>query len=101
MFICTKVGRVKVDEFDYSPESVRRSVLRSLERLGVERLDVCYAHDVEFVTATEVLGAVGELFKLRDEGKIRYVGISGNCNVFMSNARSTRFASRGTCGNGK
>ena len=77
MFICTKVGRIKIDEFDYSPPAVRGSVMRSLERLGVDRLDVVYCHDVEFVTRGEVIGAVGELFKLRDEGKIRYVGISG------------------------
>jgi D-arabinose 1-dehydrogenase len=77
MFICTKVGRVKLDEFDYEKDSVRKSVERSLERLGVEVLDVVYCHDVEFVTEKEVLGAVQELFKLREEGKIRYVGISG------------------------
>jgi len=77
MFICTKVGRIKIDEFGYSPPAVRASVMRSLERLGVERLDVVYCHDVEFVTRREVIGAVEELFKLRDEGKIRYVGISG------------------------
>lgn len=78
MFICTKVGRVKIDEFDYSPAWVRASVARSLERLGLEVLDVVYCHDVEFVTRKEVIGAVAELFKLRDEGKIRYVGISGS-----------------------
>jgi D-arabinose 1-dehydrogenase len=77
MFICTKVGRLGIREFDYSPESVRKSVLRSLERLGVEKLDVVYCHDVEFVTRREVILAVAELFKIRDEGKLRYVGISG------------------------
>jgi D-arabinose 1-dehydrogenase len=77
MFICTKVGRIRIDKFDYSPLAVRQSVMRSFERLGVEVLDVVYCHDVEFVTEKEVLGAVAELFKFRDEGKIRYVGISG------------------------
>ena len=50
MFICTKVGRKKIDEFDYSPSAVRESVMRSLERLGLDELDVVYCHDVEFVT---------------------------------------------------
>ena len=68
---------MKVDEFDYRPEWVRSSVQRSCERLGVEVLDVVYCHDVEFVTTKEVLGAASELFKLKDEGKVRYVGISG------------------------
>lgn len=37
-----------------------------------------YCHDVEFVTTEEVLTAVRELRRIRDEeGKIRYVGISG------------------------
>lgn len=41
-------------------------------------LDVVYCHDVEFVSAAEVLGAVRELRRLRDEeGLLRYVGISG------------------------
>jgi D-arabinose 1-dehydrogenase len=77
IFICTKVGRVKLDEFDYDKKSVRNSVERSLKRLNVEKLDIVYCHDVEFVTKNEVLNAVEELFKLRDEGKLRYVGISG------------------------
>jgi len=77
MFICTKVGRVKIDQFDYARESVRKSVLRSIERLGVQVLDVVYCHDVEFVTKKEVMEALSELYKLRDEGKLRYIGISG------------------------
>ena len=97
MFIGTKVGRVKLREFDYSPPSVRASIARSLERLGVEALDIVYCHDVEFVTRTEVLGAVEELFKLRNEGKIRYVGISGNPRDDVAYDRSSREI---TCGIG-
>jgi D-arabinose 1-dehydrogenase len=41
-------------------------------------LDVVYCHDVEFVSAEEVLTAVKELRRIRDEeGTIKYVGISG------------------------
>lgn len=76
-FLITKAGRIAGDEFDYSPAWVRYSVFRSLERLGTDRLDLVYMHDVEFVSAAEVLGAVRELRRLRDEGVIRYVGISG------------------------
>ncbi len=77
MFICTKVGRIKIDEFCYEPTWVRKSVERSLERLGVKTLDVVYCHDVEFVTKKEVVQAVRELYRIREKGKIRYVGISG------------------------
>ena len=76
-FLVTKAGRIQADEFDYSPSWIRYSVNRSLERLGTPYLDLVYTHDVEFVSPQEVLIAVMELRRLRDEGVIRYVGISG------------------------
>ncbi|KAF1829051.1 Aldo/keto reductase [Decorospora gaudefroyi] len=76
--VLTKVGRIAGDEFDYSKEWVRQSVNRSLERLHTEYLDLVYCHDVEFVSPAEVLEAVKELRRIRDEeGIIRYIGISG------------------------
>jgi aryl-alcohol dehydrogenase-like predicted oxidoreductase len=76
--LLTKVGRVAASSFDYSPVWIRRSIGRSLSRLGTTYLDVVYCHDVEFVTPEEVLTAVRELRRIRDtEGTIRYVGISG------------------------
>ncbi|KAJ5491450.1 D-arabinose 1-dehydrogenase [Penicillium diatomitis] len=76
--LLTKVGRVSGASFDYSPAWVRHSVRRSLRRLHTEYLDVVYCHDVEFVSPAEVLAAVTELRRLRDEeGLLRYVGISG------------------------
>lgn len=75
--LVTKAGRIAGDEFDYSPAWVRYSVYRSLERLRTGYLDLVYMHDVEFVSPAEVLGAVRELRRLRDEGVVRYVGISG------------------------
>jgi hypothetical protein len=76
--ILTKVGRIASEEFDYSKEWVRQSVSRSLERLHTEYLDLVYCHDVEFVSPEEVLEAVKELRRIRDEeGTIRYIGISG------------------------
>jgi D-arabinose 1-dehydrogenase len=76
--ILTKVGRVASQEFDYSKEWVRQSITRSLERLRTDYLDLVYCHDVEFVSPAEVLEAVKELRRIRDEeGTIRYVGISG------------------------
>ncbi|KAK8112398.1 Aldo/keto reductase [Apiospora sp. TS-2023a] len=83
-FLVTKAGRIGPKEFDYSPEWIRYSVYRSLERLGggkgstCSHLDLVYLHDCEFVSPEEVLGAVAELRRLRDEeGLIRYIGISG------------------------
>ena len=77
-FLLTKVGRITGDEFDYSASWVRHSVQRSLERLHTNYLDVVYCHDVEFVSPEEVLTAVTELRRIRDEtGIIKYIGISG------------------------
>ncbi|KAG5913889.1 hypothetical protein E4U42_000811 [Claviceps africana] len=76
-FLITKAGRIAADEFDYSAAWIRYSVCRSLERLGTPHLDLVYAHDVEFVSPAEVLEAVRELRRMRDQGLIRYVGISG------------------------
>ncbi|KAI1453344.1 Aldo/keto reductase [Annulohypoxylon moriforme] len=76
-FLVTKAGRIAGDVFDYSPAWVRSSVLRSLERLHTSYLDLVYMHDVEFVSPSEVLIAVQELRRLRNEGIVRYVGISG------------------------
>ncbi|KAI2607784.1 Aldo/keto reductase [Hypoxylon fragiforme] len=76
-FLVTKAGRIEGNVFDYSPSWVRYSVYRSLERLHTPYLDLVYMHDVEFMPPQEVLTAVRELRRLRDEGVIRYVGISG------------------------
>ncbi|OQU95352.1 hypothetical protein CLAIMM_01573 [Cladophialophora immunda] len=77
-FILTKVGRVAADIFDYSPSWIRQSVQRSCKRLRTNYLDVVYCHDCEFVSPEEVLCAVRELRRIRDEeGTVHYVGISG------------------------
>jgi aryl-alcohol dehydrogenase-like predicted oxidoreductase len=77
-YILTKVGRILADCFDYSPAWVRYSVKRSCKRLRTNYLDLVYCHDVEFVSAEEVLGAIKELRRIRDdEGTVKYVGISG------------------------
>ncbi|KAH0536201.1 hypothetical protein FGG08_006909 [Glutinoglossum americanum] len=77
-FLLTKVGRIANSEFDYSAEWVRYSVQRSIKRLRTAYLDVVFCHDVEFVSAPDVLTAVRELRRIRDEeGSIKYIGISG------------------------
>src|SRR5262249_1252251 len=46
--LATKIGRYGESEFDFSAERVTRSVEESLERLGVETLDLIQCHDIEF-----------------------------------------------------
>lgn len=77
-FIITKCGRIAAAEFDFSKQSVYQSVQRSLQRLRTKHLDLVYCHDVEFVPEEEVMEAIRELRRIRDEeGTIKYVGISG------------------------
>lgn len=76
-FLCTKVGRLHLNDFDYSPEWVEKSIRRSLVRLNTSYLDVVFLHDVEFQTEEQAYGALIKLMSLKSQGIIRNVGISG------------------------
>lgn len=59
---------------DGSPENVRRSIEGSLERLGVDHVDLYYLHRVDpSRPIEETVGAMAELVK---EGKVRHLGLS-------------------------
>ncbi|KAF9770710.1 hypothetical protein IL306_011684 [Fusarium sp. DS 682] len=75
--LMTKVGRIKENEFNYSPDWIRQSVARSLERFETKYLDVVFCHDVEFVSLDEAVTAVGVLLEFQRAGTILRVGISG------------------------
>lgn len=75
--LMTKAGRISANEFDYSPASIQKSVLRSLRRLKTHYLDVVFCHDVEFVPEEEAIQAVGVLIDMVNKGYIRYIGVSG------------------------
>ncbi|CAJ0632963.1 3260_t:CDS:2 [Entrophospora sp. SA101] len=81
-YIFTKAGRYGHDkkDFDYSAKHVRECVRESCRCLKTDYLDIVFAHDVEFVELEKVIedgGILPELFKLKEEGIIKYVGISG------------------------
>ena len=83
--LSTKVGRYGkdgVNTWDYSAERVTRSVYESMERLGVDYIDIINVHDVEFqgdrpgglqLIVDETLPA---LVRLRQEGVVGHVGIT-------------------------
>ncbi|KAI9592910.1 NADP-dependent oxidoreductase domain-containing protein [Syncephalis fuscata] len=78
--ISTKIGRYgpKRADFDYSASRVRQSIKESCDRLGVDKLDIVFCHDVEFVSEAQVLDeALPALFELKEQGLIGRVGISG------------------------
>jgi aryl-alcohol dehydrogenase-like predicted oxidoreductase len=59
---------------DSRPESIRRTTDGSLQRLGVEAIDLLYQHRVDpNVPIEDVAGAVKELIA---EGKVRHFGLS-------------------------
>ena len=65
---------------DFSGEQIKRSVEESLERLGLDRLQVVYIHDPEHTTFENVIGPGGALEVLRrfqEQGVIEHLGISG------------------------
>jgi D-threo-aldose 1-dehydrogenase len=63
--------------WDASADGVRRSLDESLERLGLDRVDVLYLHDPDEYDDMEgsVASAVPALVALREEGLVRGVGI--------------------------
>jgi aryl-alcohol dehydrogenase-like predicted oxidoreductase len=77
--IATKFGHISharggARELDSSPANIRLAVEGSLERLGVDVIDLYYQHRVDPNTPIEE--TVGELSVLVDEGKIRHIGLS-------------------------
>ena len=78
VIVGTKAGRYGVDDFDFSPARIRDGVHRSLQLLQTEYVDILQLHDIEFVSLEGVLtDAYGELSRLRDEGKCRFIGMTG------------------------
>jgi L-galactose dehydrogenase len=76
--LSTKVGRYGDAEFDFSAERVTKSVDESLDRLGIDVIDLIQCHDIEFGSLDQVVGeTLPALERLREQGKVRYVGITG------------------------
>ncbi len=67
-------GRRRAVRRDSRPSAIRRDVEESLARLRTDRLDLCQIHHPDRRVPLE--DALGELDRLRDEGKIRHIGVS-------------------------
>jgi methylglyoxal reductase len=67
-------GPLRVVRRDSRPVSVRRDVEQSLRRLGIDALDLCQVHHPD--AAVPIADTMGELARLRDEGKLRAIGVS-------------------------
>jgi D-threo-aldose 1-dehydrogenase len=78
-FLQTKEGRDPRDN-DFSGETVKRRMERSLQLLGVDRIEVVYLHDQEWTTFDAAMapgGPVDVLQRFRAEGVIGHLGVAG------------------------
>jgi aryl-alcohol dehydrogenase-like predicted oxidoreductase len=74
-FVASKTG-------DRTGDAARASLERSLERLGIDQLDLIQLHNLvepdEWDTAFATGGAVEALSRARDEGLVRFIGVTGH-----------------------
>ena len=64
--------------FDFSGDGVRRSFEESLDRLGLDRVDVLLIHDPEAHLDQAIAEAQPALAQLRDEGIVDAIGVGTN-----------------------
>lgn len=83
--LSTKVGRYGhdgVNTWDYSAQRARESVFESMERLGVDYIDLIHVHDIEFQAALPgglqrvVDETLPALVELKQQGVVGHVGIT-------------------------
>ncbi|MFC5803349.1 aldo/keto reductase [Streptomyces formicae] len=64
--------------WDFSADGVRRSIEESLERLGLDRVDIVYLHDPDDHGEQAFREAYPALERLRAEGTVRAIGAGMN-----------------------
>lgn len=82
-FISTKVGRLKGEAaddciVDYSTERMQRSVEESLEKLGVEQVDLLFLHEPHLVPMNDIERILDTLQSFKAEGYTKMIGVGGN-----------------------
>jgi D-threo-aldose 1-dehydrogenase len=84
--VSTKVGRLLAPDasgwegayFDFSYDAALRSLEESLERLGLDRVDIALVHDPDDHYEEALAGAFRALQRLRDERVVREIGVGMN-----------------------
>lgn len=69
---------------DYSRDGVLRSLESSLERLGIDRIDIAFVHDCEDYVEEALAGAVPALIELREQGVVSHVGLGMNFDKILA-----------------
>jgi len=79
VIVATKFGNMRADDGTFlgingKPEYVKKACDASLQRLGINTIDLYYQHRVDATVPIEdTVGAMSELVK---QGKVRYLGLS-------------------------
>ncbi len=85
-FLATKTGERKAD-------AAREQLHRSLDRLGVDHVDLWQLHSladpIEWDTALSPGGAIEAAVEARDQGLVRFIGVTGHgAQIAASHVRS-------------
>jgi L-galactose dehydrogenase len=79
-YLASKVGSYSEAKgnYDYSAKRTERSLHESLQRLGVDYLDLIQCHDIEFADHDQIVNeTLPALQRFKSEGLVRFVGITG------------------------
>ncbi len=76
--------------FDFSGDGVVRSIEESLERLGLDRVDIAFIHDPDDHWDAAIGGAYPALARLREAGVVKAIGAGMNRSAMLA-----RFAREG------
>jgi aryl-alcohol dehydrogenase-like predicted oxidoreductase len=82
-FISTKVGRLPAEsafdaKMDYSPTSMRNSLHRSLDLLGVDAVDLLFLHEPQWVPLDKIDEILDTLQSFKAQGLTKMLGVGGN-----------------------
>lgn len=79
-----RIDRGLAPQFDYSRDGVLRSVEETLDRLGLDRIDIALVHDPDDHERAALDGAFPALVELRDQGVVRGIGAGMNQHEMLS-----------------
>ncbi|HUS87059.1 MAG TPA: aldo/keto reductase [Bacteroidales bacterium] len=82
-FISTRVGRLKAEKaedeiLDYRPEIMRKSLLESLDLMGIGKIDLLFLHEPYRVPPDKMDEILDTLKGFKEEGLTDFVGLGGN-----------------------
>ncbi|MET0828088.1 MAG: aldo/keto reductase [Microbacterium sp.] len=71
-------------EWDLSRDGIRRSLYESLERSGLDRIDILYLHDPDDHEDQALNEALPAMIELREQGVVRAVGAGMNQSAMLA-----------------